>query len=127
MMQSNQPYQRVSSQDQYSPSVAGGAAWGAGWGAATAGLHGLANQYMQTGDLEKMKKVDVYMPEVAKSMRASYEAGMRSESRFIRWGTRAGMAHGWKANLMRVGAGAAISGVIGGLHNASDGVVGNRF
>lgn len=139
MVESNRPYQPIQSNKSSSP-ILSGAMWGAGSSALFGAGYSAANNYLLTGNLENMGKIDSHIPEFAKSYReaektmrgydklqnhATTEKGVISQkSPLTRMAYNSTFAHTAGGNARRVGVMAAIGAVMGGLHGASDGVVG---
>lgn len=140
MVESNRPYQPIQSNISGHNTVMNGVLWGAGSSALAGAAYSAANEYALKGDLAKMGKLDSHIPSLIQSYRGAEKAMrgydniqnhttaekgvMGQKSPLTKMMYNSTFAHGWGANARRVGVMAAIGAVMGGLHNASDGVVG---
>ena len=139
MLDSNRTLNPVHSSSE-SNGFVNGMIWGGVKGAGIGSAYSAVNQYMLTGDLKKMGKLDGHIPLAAEFWRES-EKGMRGYDKIVnhqsvdegllkqksplaKMAYNSTFGHGMKGNLRRIGVSAAVGAVFGGLHTSSDGVIG---
>lgn len=131
-MQSNEPYQALAKQGRETNTTIGsGIVWGGASGAVTGGLTTAAMQYLKKGDLNTMSKISPSLAAGAQSYRetsdilkkAPNSVGTKTEKQVSKMMYNSLFNTTQKGHAKRVGASVLLGGVIGSLHNASNGVV----